>query len=195
MIHSAVNIRETQNSTSSAYYSIHVYNVVPTNNFFLYALIDIPMHVFVAVFIVITPRLHNSQNNFLFYDFVEREKRWRTVFRRHNKNLFPFPWNQRGYKNWLERGAALLPCAHNENKFAFLFFSVCAISVTLSLSPCFPPRDTKLVLQIFCQKDGGPKTGNSSHFNSKSYRPSAVKRFVIETQIFVIIIIVNNFKS
>ena len=109
------------------------------------ALIDIPLHVFVAVFIVITPRLHNSQNNFLFYDFVEREKRWRTVFRRHNKNLFPFPWNQRGYKNWLERGAALLPCAHNENKFAFLFFSVCAISVTLSLSlSLFSPSRHKI---------------------------------------------------
>ena len=168
MIHSAVNIRETQNSTSSAYYSIPVYNVVPTNNFFLYALIDIPMHVFVAVFIVITPRLHNSQNNFLFYDFVEREKRWRTVFRRHNKNLFPFPWNQRGYKNWLERGAALLPCAHNENKFAFLFFSVCAISVTLSLSlPVFPLETQNWSFKYSVKKmvDQKPEMGDISTQN------------------------------
>ena len=133
MIHSAVNIRETQNSTSSAYYSIHVYNVVPTNNFFLYALIDIPMHVFVAVFIVITPRLHNSQNNFLF---LRHEPFLEGIIRIFSHFL--------GIKGDIRTGwREPRPCCHaHTTKTSSLFsFSVYAQFPSLSLSlslPVFP---------------------------------------------------------
>ena len=151
MIHSAVNIRETQNSTSSAYYSIPVYNVVPTNNFFLYALIDIPMHVFVAVFIVITPRLHNSQNNFLFYDFVEREKRWRTVFPT-DKNLSHFLWIKGETGGLVIVIVCARPCHTHTPKTSFLF-GVCTFHRSLS----FFRLETKSALLCQKKKDDGPQ--------------------------------------
>ena len=60
-MNSSAVLREEENSTSSAYYSILMDNFVATNNFFC-GVVGIPLNVLIAAYIVMTPRLHNSRN-------------------------------------------------------------------------------------------------------------------------------------